>query len=119
MGDTLGMKLKELKERSRAIRAQYEGKYHVKWPDDFKKDIVRLLENGESMVKISKATGIAHQTIDHWRPNPRFKKKSKKFQEVSVFSTEDTQITLSWSGGLEVSGLSFSQFCELLDRGLL
>lgn len=113
------MKIKELKERSQEIREKYKGKYHVKWPDDFKKDIVRLLENGESMVKISKATGIAHQTIDHWRPTPRFKKKSKKFQEVSVSSTGDSQITLSWSGGLEVSGISFSQFCELLDRGLL
>jgi len=113
------MNLKDLKERSREIRAQFEGKYHVKWPDDFKKDIVRLLEGGESMVKISKATGIAHQTIDHWRPNPRFKKKNKKFQEVSISSADDSRITLSWSGGLEVSGLSFPQFCELLDRGLL
>ena len=112
------MKLKDLKERSREIRTQYEGKYHVKWPNDFKKDIVRLLENGESMVKICKATGIAHQTIDQWRPEPRFKKKGKKFQEVSV-SSGGSGITLVWSEGLEVSGLSFSEFCELLERGLL
>ncbi|MEM9400781.1 MAG: hypothetical protein AAF984_11285 [Verrucomicrobiota bacterium] len=114
------MKLKDLKERSRQIRSQFEGKYHVKWPNDFKKDIVQLLEDGESMVKICKATGIAHQTIDHWRPDPRFKKKTKKFQEVSVSShSEEAVITLRWSESLEVSGLSFSQFCELLNRGLL
>lgn len=113
------MKLKDLKERSREIRAQFEGKYHVKWPDDFKRDIVKLLENGESIVKVCKATGIAHQTIDHWRPDPRFKKKNKKFQEVSVSSGGASGITLTWSGGLEVNGLSFSEFCELLERGLL
>ena len=112
------MKLKELKERSREIRAQYKGKYHVKWPDDFKKEVVYLLASGESMVKICKATGIAQQTIDYWLPVENKKTRSKKFQEVVVQSRGSSEITLRWES-LEVQGLSFAQFLELLERGLL
>jgi len=112
------MKLKELKERSREIRAQYEGKYHVKWPDDFKKEVIRLLASGESMVKISKSTGIAHQTMDNWLPGEKKKTKNKKFQEVVVQSVGSNDITLKWES-LEVQGLSFAQFLKLLERGLL
>ena len=80
------MEIKELKERSQKIRAQYEGKYHVKWPSDFKKDVIDLLSSGVKMEKICKATGIAHQTIDHWRPDKKYKKKKSNntFKEVLV-----------------------------------
>ena len=113
------MKLKEIKERSREIRAEYEGKYHVKWPEDFKQDIVSLLDGGESIGKISKTTGIAQQTIDYWLPSSRGRKKKPKFTEVVASSDPVRGIVLRWSESLEVQGLSFSELCELLSRGLL
>ncbi len=116
------MEIKELKERSKEIRAQYEGKYHVKWPADFKEAVIKLLNSGVKMEKLSKATGIAHQTIDHWLPDSKYrrKKKKNKFQEVLLNPEPvESSLTLSWSGGLEIKGLSFSQVQELLKQGLL
>lgn len=116
------MEIKELKERSQKIRAQYEGKYHVKWPSDFKKDVIDLLNSGVKMEKIYKATGIAHQTIDHWRPDKKYKKKKRnnKFKEVQLSPiAADSTLTLSWSTGLEIKGLTFLQVQELLKQGLL
>lgn len=116
------MEIKELKESSQKIRAQYEGKYHVKWPSDFKKDVIDLLDAGVKMEKICKATGIAHQTIDHWLPDKKYKKKKadNKFKEVLVNSpAPSSTLTLSWSTGLEIKGLTFPQVQELLKQGLL
>jgi len=113
------MSLEELKERSQLIRAQYEGKYHVKWPADFKREVVALLKSGESLASLKKATGIAHQTMALWGLGSREPKKTSKFQEVAVSYKDETDIVLKWSESLEVRGLSFAQFTELLERGLL
>ena len=113
------MDIKELRRRSQEIRSQYEGKYHVKWSSEFKQAVVKALHSGEDLKKICEETGIARQTIMNWQP-PKKPPKLKKFKEVRVTPLERENIlTLNWSGGLEVSGLSFSQLCELLSRGLL
>ena len=114
------MNLETLKNRSQTIRAQYEGKYHVKWPKDFKRDVVALLESGESLVNLKKATGVARQTMGLWQnPSKKSRSKKSKFQEVVVAGVAESEIVLKWSEGLEVRGLSFAQFSDLLERGML
>lgn len=115
------MDIKEVEEKSKEIRAKYDGKYHVKWPRDFKQSILQLQDEGVSVDKISKATGIARQTIMNWRPGNKNGSTAKKFKQVSVKndSKSEDSLILSWSGGLEVRGLSFEQFSLLLKEGLL
>ncbi len=114
------MDIIEIKEKSKTIRAEYEGKYHVKWPGEFKQSVLKLLDDGTSLKKISKATGIAEQTITNWRPGSKRKSKSKKFKQMSVRNIDPPSLLmLSWSEGLEVTGISFEQFRQLLREGLL
>ena len=111
------MEISELVEKSKEIRETSKNSRRLRWPSEFRDEVVTMVKSGTSISKISNSTGIAHQTIRGWvGPKP----KANKFRELRIEDQVSvTGLTLSWGGDLEVSGLSFSQFRELLREGLL
>lgn len=111
------MEISELVEKSKEIRELGKNSRRLRWPSEFREEVVALVKSGTSISKVSVSTGIAHQTIRGW-VGPR--SKSKKFREIQIQEqVELGGLTLSWGDDLKVSGLSFSQFRELLREGLL
>lgn len=110
------MKIKDIKNRSIEIRSQSEGKYRVKWPKDFKIMVLNLLDSGENIASICKATGISQPTIDRWSSAAKTK---KNFREINLKDDTPTGLTLRLPGNIEVHGLTFNQIGELLKRGIL
>ena len=108
-----------LKEQAEHIRQAHAGQSRVPWPSGFKNKLVELIESGQTAKSLSEVTGISHQLISQWAPKKRCSTLSS-FRQIQLTSEhENKPLSLKWTGGLEVSSLSFSQFRELLREGLL
>lgn len=109
------MELSELIQRSQEIRSQSPNSRRLHWPAGFRQIVVEMVRGGMPILRISKGTGIAHQTIRGW-----VKGKPKKFQEVEISEdAEPKELILIWHEGLKIQGLGFDQLVFLLREGLL
>jgi len=114
------MNLEALKVRTQEIRSQYVGKRYVSWPKDFKKEVVAAIDSGVATKDIAEALGISFPTVFSWKRifSPK-KPNSKAFKPISIVEDPKPTIELNWKQGLTATGLSFSEFKELLKEGLL
>ena len=113
------MDLEALKIRTQEVRFQYVGKRYVQWPKDFKKDVVATIDSGLTTKSVAETLDISVPTIFSWRR--KFSTLGKtNFKPVQIIEDKATsEISLSWKQGLSATGLSFSEFKELLKEGLL
>lgn len=113
------MDLEVLKIRTQEIRSQYVGKRYVQWPKDFKKEVVAFVETGVTVKETAEALQISYPTVFSWRKQFSSKPKDPAFKPITIIEDQKAVIELSWKQGLTVTGLSFSEFKELLKEGLL
>ena len=109
------MDIYELKKQSNKIRKLNPTNKSVFWPKKFKEQTLELINNGHSANTINKFTGISVSTIYSWQAS----KRSKNFKPVKVVEQKTKELSLFWDNGLRVEGLSFSEFTDLLQKGLL
>ena len=113
------MNLEPLKTRTEEIRAPFTGKRYVKWPLDFKKEVVAAIDSGVPTKTVAETLGISFPTVFSWRR--KFSTLCKtNFKPVAIIEDQSRpEVSLLWKEGLRVNGLSFSEFKELLKEGLL
>ena len=112
------MGMESLKTLSDELRSLSEGKSRVHWPADFKSRVIKELSDGASVGDVSRATGIGYSTIMNWKSSRKSRNNNFKPVHVKSSSTPDS-LTLSLPAGSEITGLLFSDLCELLKRGLI
>lgn len=113
------MDLAYLKLRTAEIRSRYAGKRYVSWPKGFKKEVVAFVETGVTVKETAKALQISYPTVFSWRKQFSSKTKDPAFKPITIIEDKASLIELNWKQGLTATGLSFSEFKELLKEGLL
>jgi hypothetical protein len=126
-----------LADEAARLRAAFGAR--VRWPDDFKKRAVSLVDEGMRIRDLSRGTGIGEWMLYRWR-----RQACEVWQETASFS-ELAVVPARLSGGVGLSGvrgvnganganggaiclhtprgyrvdLPFSQVCVLMREGLL
>ena len=114
------MDIKSLQQLSNEIRSSSKSQRRVRWPVNFKSEVIKLRSQGTSGRELSKATGISYSTIMHWTPCRELKNKKSNFKAVHIQPSITPDIlTLTLPTGSEVRGLIFSDLCKLLKEGLI
>ena len=114
------MSLESLKEQSEKIRSMSSRGSHIHWPLDFKRQVIKARSEGISGRALSRATGIAYTTLISWKLSAKPKNKKNNFKRIHIEASGPPEhMTLRLPRGSEVTGLVFSDLCELLKRGLI
>ena len=115
------MELSELKIQADQIRETFAGRGRLRWPNNFKKSVLTLIESGHKASSLASTLEISLGTIYNWKPATKTSKKQifTKIEVVKEPPQSASSLILSWSAGLELKGLTFSQLQELLREGVL
>ena len=93
---------------------------HRRYPALVKSTALKLIAQGMSTNKMSITTGIHPTTLLYWQSG---KKSCQKFKELKIKSEPKLEISekpeLHFASGARALGLRFSEFAELLKKGLI
>ena len=91
-----------------------------RWPDEFKKKVSALHQDGVSVGEIAAETRIAIDSVKAWvgaKKSPQ--RREKRFIEVPIKKAEISEVCIALENGKRIEGLKFEEIKELLLSGAL
>jgi hypothetical protein len=120
------IKLRRIGVAARKFRGKTSGQ-KLRWPDKFQEKVLAVMVSGVSVMKVSRATGIASGTLAAWRARSKPKSKGAGFKKLKVVdgqksvvqSRSPVKVFVTTSHGSEIQGLSADEVAKLIRRGVL
>ena len=107
-----------LKEKAEKFLASIpEGKRHMHWPKELRKEAIAAIQAGIKLTKVSSETGISHHTLRRWLKTNNSIKSKGRFCQVKMKGENPLRVISK--NGFEVQGLSFTELQALFERKFL
>ena len=109
--------LEELSKTVAEIREQ-RGDKMLRWPEEVRKSVIKLFEDGIGRREIAERTGLANSLVTGWISRAKGDKEPA-FQRVRIIAPKKIEkgcFTLRSLSGLKVEGLNLEEVTQVLRR---